>query len=304
MPPTPSISPNERVPVPACPLCGHTSFTPVCRSAGHPVVRCDNCRLHLLSPQPSEAELVKIYHPTYSFFGAEPGAEACVSRVKQATADHYLDLLAAAGVSGGDLLEVGCGDGDFLSRAAQRSFQVEGIDYSTHACRKAQAKLGKSARISRGEISLLADRRGSYDLCVAADVIEHVRQPDIFLRTVFDLLRPQGWVLIVTPNLDSLTAKLMGSRWLEYKAEHLYYYTPRTLERQLVQAGFTDIRILGGKKMLSVDYITRHFVTYPVVGVTAVLRWLRAILPLAWSQRPWLVPAGGIIALARKPGGG
>jgi SAM-dependent methyltransferase len=245
---------------------------------------------------------MEIYHPTYSFFGAGPGAEACVSRVKQATADHYLDLLARAGVPAGRLLEIGCGDGDFLLRATQRGFQVEGVDYSAHSCKKAQAKLGASARISCGEISMLADRREAYDLCVATDVIEHVRQPATFLRTVFDLLRPQGWVLIVTPNLESLTAKLMGSRWLEYKAEHLYYYTPRTLVRQLVQAGFTDIRILGGKKMLSVDYITRHFVTYPVVGVTAVLRWLRAILPLAWSQRPWLVPAGGIIALARKPG--
>ena len=301
MPPIPSVSPNERVPVLVCPLCGHSSFIPAGRSAGHPVVRCEACQLHLLNPQPSEAELVEIYHPTYSFFGAEPGAEACVSRVKQATADHYLDRLASAGMTGGDLLEVGCGDGDFLARAAQRNFQVEGIDYSIHSCQKAQAKLGATARISRGEINLLADRRAAYDLCVAADVIEHVRQPAAFLRTVFDLLRPQGWVLIVTPNLDSLAARLMGSRWLEYKAEHLYYYTPKTLRRQLAQAGFTDIRILGGKKMLSVDYITRHFVTYPVVGVTAVLRLLRALLPHAWSQRPSLVPAGGIIALARKP---
>ena len=302
MPPPPTIAPNERVPVPACPLCGQATFTPAGRSAGHPVFRCEACRLHLLNPQPSDAELVEIYHPTYSFFGAGPGAEACVGRVKQATADHYLDLLASAGMTGGDLLEVGCGDGDFLSRAAQRNFQVEGIDYSIHSCQKAQAKLGAAARISRGEISLLADRREAYDLCVAADVIEHVRQPDAFLRIVFNLLRPKGWILIVTPNLDSLTAKLMGSRWLEYKAEHLYYYTPQTLQRQLAKAGFTDIRILGGKKLLSVDYITRHFVTYPVAGVTAMLRLLRAVLPQAWSQRPWLVPAGGIIALARKPG--
>lgn len=292
---------SNTVPVTACPLCGHPSFAPVGRAASHVVVRCEKCGLHFLNPQPSDAELVEIYHPNYSFFGAEPGAEATVSRAKQATADHYLDLLATLGLSGGNLLEVGCGDGDFLVRASQRNFQVEGIDYSEHSCRKAQAKVGAAARISRGEISLLADRPASYDLCVAADVIEHVRQPAEFLSTVFKLLRPGGWVLLVTPNMNSLTAKLMGSRWLEFKAEHMCYYTPRTLERQLTQAGFTDIRIIGGKKRLSLDYITRHFVTYPVTGLTGLLRGMRAILPSAWVQHLWLVPAGGMIALARKP---
>lgn len=297
LPPSP-----DRVPVAACPLCGGREFTPVCLSAGHPVVRCTGCALHLLNPQPSDAELVEIYHPHYSFFGADPGAEACVSRVKQATADHYLDRLAAAGVTGGRLLEVGCGDGDFLLQASRRNFSVEGIDYSPHSCAKAQAKLGAAARILCGEISLVADQRKSYALCVACDVIEHVRQPAGFLLTLHGLLQPGGWVFLVTPDLDSFAAKLMRSRWLEFKAEHMYYYTPRTLRRQLTQAGFTDIRLLGGTKLLSLDYVTRHFITYPVIGLTPVLRFLRGVLPASWAQRPWLMPAGGMIALARKPG--
>lgn len=301
---TSSIPPasSDRVPVPACALCGGREFAPVCRAAAHAVVRCPGCGLHLLNPQPGDAELREIYHPTYSFFGAEPGAEACVSRVKRATADHYLDLLARAGVAGGRLLEVGCGDGDFLFQAARRGFSVEGIDYSTHSCAKAQAKLDASTRVHCGEISLLSDRRESYDLCVACDVIEHVRQPAVFLQTVRGLLRPGGRVFLVTPDLSSLTARLMRSRWLEFKAEHLYYYTPRTLRRQLAQAGFTDIRLLRGTKLLSLDYVTRHFITYPVAGLTPALRLLRAALPVSWVQRPRLIPAGGMIALARKPG--
>jgi len=300
-PTLPAPSP-DRVPVSACPLCGGREFTPFCRAAAHVVVRCVDCQLHLLNPQPSDAELVEIYHPHYSFFGTDPGAAAGVSRVKQATADHYLDVLAKAGVSGGSLLEVGCGDGDFLLQAARRNFSVEGIDYSVHSCAKAQAKLGAGARIHRGEIGALSDRRASYDLCVACDVIEHVRQPAAFLETVHGLLRPGGRVFLVTPDLDSLAARLMRSRWLEFKAEHMYYYTPRTLRRQLGQAGFADIRLFAGTKLLSLDYVTRHFITYPVVGLTPALRLLRALLPDSWGQRPWLMPAGGMIVLARKPG--
>lgn len=304
MPAAPSIVPSVpsgRVPVPVCPLCAQTEFFPVCLAATHPVVRCGGCGLHFLNPQPSEAELVEIYHPHYSFFGDDPGAAACVGRVKQATADHYLDLLAQAGVNGGGLLEAGCGDGDFLLQAARRNFSVEGIDYSAHSCAKAQAKLGAGVKIHRGEIGLLAARGAAYDLCVACDVIEHVRQPAVFLATVRGLLRPGGRVFLVTPDLGSFAARLMRSRWLEFKAEHMYYYTARTLRRQLEQAGFTDIRLLRGTKRLSLDYVTRHFITYPVPGLTPGLRLLRALLPDSWVQHLWLVPAGGLIALARKP---
>ena len=292
----------ERVAVAACLLCGGHTFGPVCRTAGHPVVRCARCELQFLNPQPSDAALVEIYHPTYSFFGNDPGAAECVGRVKQATADHYLDLLATAGAPGGRLLEVGCGDGDFLLQAARRGYAVEGIDYSPHSCRKARARLGDQARVHCGEISVLADRRETYDLCVACDVIEHVRSPAVFLQTVHALLRPGGWLFIVTPDLASLPARLMGAHWLEYKAEHMAYYTPRTLRRQLAQGGFTDIQLLDGTKLLSFDYVTRHFIRYPVIGVTPALRLMRALLPLAWQQRPWLIPAGGMIALARKAG--
>ena len=291
----------QRVPVASCPLCGGQTFAPAGLSAGHPVVRCTGCELHLLNPQPSDAELVEIYHPNYSFFGDEQAAGATVSRCKQATAAHYLGQLAKAGISAGRLLEVGCGDGDFLVQAAMKQFSVEGIDYSPHSVRKTQAKLPPGTPVHCGEISVLADRAAAYDLCVACDVIEHVRQPAVFLNTVGRLLRPGGWVFLVTPDFDSLTARLMGSRWLEFKAEHMFYYTPATLRRQLTQAGFTDIRLWGGTKMLSLDYVTHHFTTYPVPVITPVLKALRALLPASWSRRPWLIPAGGMVALARKP---
>ncbi len=295
-----SAASRDRVPVTVCPLCGGREFAPVCLSAGHPVVRCVNCQLHLLNPQPSDAELVEIYHPHYSFFGDEQAAGATVSRCKQATAAHYLDQLAKAGISGGRLLEVGCGDGDFLVQAARQNFSVEGIDYSPHSCRKAAAKLPPGTPVHCGEISVLADHTGTYDLCVACDVIEHVRNPAVFLDTVRALLKPGGAVFLVTPDFSTLTARLMGSRWLEFKAEHLFYYTPKTLRRQLEKAGFSDIKIARGTKLLSLDYVTHHFVTYPVPVVTPVLKFLRALVPTSWAQRPWLVPAGGMVASARS----
>jgi len=83
----------------------------------------------------------------------------------------------------------------------------------------------------------------------------------------------------------------------------MVYYTPKTLRQQLEKAGFTDIKISGGTKMLSVDYVTWHFTTYPVPVITPVLKMIRAVMPGSWARRPWLVRAGGMAAMARKPGG-
>ena len=277
-------------------------FRPVVTVESHPVVRCTACGLQLTNPQPSDAELGAIYGPDYVLAADDSPAHAVIVRSKRATADHYLDLLAAAHApKNGRLLEIGCGAGNFLLQATRRGFDVTGIEYSPYACARARQTLGGVGRVLQGEIEVIAPDAGTYDVVVLCDVIEHVRQPADFLGKVLAALRPGGLLLVVTPSTASWSARIMGRRWMELKPEHLYYFSPATLTRQLRQAGFTDLALHRGTKLLSLDYVAAHFEKYPVAGIRAVLRGLRAIMPAAWSERPIPVVASGIIALARKP---
>ena len=298
----PAASSSERVTVESCPVCDGRKFRPLLQVGPHPVVQCPSCQLGLTNPQPSNTELGEIYGPNYVLIENDPVGEAMVLRSKRATADHYLDLLARAGVpADGKLLEIGCGAGNFLVRAADRGFEVTGLEYSPFAAERARQNLGGRGRVLHGEITVLAAESNAYDVCVLCDVIEHVRDPGAFLREIIRLLRPGGSLLVVTPSLDSWSARVLGSRWMEYKAEHLYYFTPGTITRLLQRTSFGNVALRSGTKKLSLDYVAAHFEKYPVAGFTPLLRGLRAITPRGLREHLFSVVASGLVALARKP---
>ena len=148
---------------------------------------------------------------------------AAYFRLKVRTAEAYLDQMASySGVRSGKLLEIGSGPGAMLVASARRGFQVTGVEYSEHACRSSRQTLeaeALTAEIVCGEIDSIAHRVGEFDVCVMADLIEHVRDPRHFMQVLHRVLRPGGIVLIATPTLDSGSAKLLGTQWMEFKPE-------------------------------------------------------------------------------------
>jgi hypothetical protein len=53
-------------------------------------------------------------------------------------------------------------------------------------------------------------------------------------------LRPGGLIVLVTPNIKSLLARVSGSRWVSFKIpEHVSYYDPDTITELLRRTGFT-----------------------------------------------------------------
>lgn len=267
----------------------------------HPVMRCSECHVRFASPQPSDAELAAIYGPDYVLVDNDPAGEAMVVASKRATADHYLDVLARADVPArGQLLEIGCGQGNFLRQASRRGFDVTGVEYSEFACQRAREALEGRGRVLHGEISIIENEIAIYDVCVLCDVIEHVRDTTHFLLNIRRLLRPGGTLLIVTPSLDSWSHSLLRSRWMEYKAEHLIYYNQAGLARQLDDNGFDRVTFQSGVKKLSLDYVTAHFKKYPVPGITALLRLAHAFTPARLSGHLFPIVASGLVAVARR----
>ena len=111
-------------------------------------------------------------------------------------------------------------------------------------------------------------------------------------------------MFIATPSLDSLSARLMGRFWVEFKPEHLFYFDKSTIARLLGQAGFGDIAVTPGRKMLSAAYIIAHFERYPVPFLTPGLKLLKSLLPAWIRNRPLRITASGInvIAAIADPG--
>jgi SAM-dependent methyltransferase len=283
-----------------CHVCQGTRIYYLFSACGHRVVRCDDCGLVFLNPQPSDGELAGIYSTDYFLGSDSETGRHTASELKQATARLYLsEIRRYHGPETGRLLEVGCGEGDFLALAEADGWQVMGVEFSTEAGNNARQRL-KRGDVRVGELQQAGLPAGQYDLCVISDVVEHVRSPLDFLREIHRVLKPGGTLFVATPSIDSWSARFLKQRWMEFKAEHLIYFDRQTLQTALFKSGFRDVIVQPGWKILNFDYVRRHFERYPVPVITPALKSAARVLPQSVQLRHRRIVASGIMVFSRK----
>ena len=290
----------QRPVVKTCHVCGGTRIYYLFSAAGCRVVRCEDCGLVFLNPQPADAELAGIYGADY-FLGSESEeGRRAASEIKHATARGYLlEIARYRGAAPGRLLEIGGGEGDFLELAEAEGWEVTGIEYSSAACERARRRL-KRGTVLCGELRDASLASGQFDLCVISDVLEHVRSPLEFLREIHRLLKPGGALFVATPSTDSWSARLLRQNWMEFKTEHLTYFDRQTLQTALFKTGFREVIVQPGWKVLTLEYVRKHFDRYAVPMVTPMVGFLARMLPKGMRERHRRVVASGVIAFARK----
>jgi SAM-dependent methyltransferase len=133
------------------------------------------------------------------------------------------------------LLDVGCGDGQFLLAARGRDWSVAGSEYGDGPRQRA---LAAGLDVRAAPFPAAPAEVGGFDVVCAIEVLEHVPDPRREAREVARLLRPGGACYVTVPNFASLTRRAVGASWrpIEYP-EHLNYFTPTTLDRLLTAAG-------------------------------------------------------------------
>ena len=82
---------------------------------------------------------------------------------------------------------------------------------------------------------------GSFDLVVTFHAVEHLTDPRSSISAVAHVLRSKGRVLIVTPCCDAVVVELVGPTWFQ-DADHVAFYSRRTLHRLLSYGGFTVLK--------------------------------------------------------------
>lgn len=287
---------------PQCPVCmGSSSTVFRFERAGNRIYYCRSCGLEFQFPQPSDERLAIIYSSDY-FLGSKDIPSLQNQRMlKRATARLYLNALAPYILeSNPRLIEIGCGHGEFLIEAQNRGYEVEGLEYSEHAAAEANQQLGHCAvRVGSPEADVLPG--ATYDVITAFDVIEHLRRPKQSLAFLHAALKPGGMIAIVTPSLDSWSRRLLGGYWMEYKTEHLTYFSHKSLSNLLRDTGFAELVFLPNYKTLNLEYVAAHFERFPVPIATRVVRFVRRIMPRKLACRPVNIVASGVMVLARKP---
>ena len=97
------------------------------------------------------------------------------------------------------VLDVGCGPGWLADELRQRGHHVTGVDLVEHPDVRRRMERFVQADLDAG---LPEEVQGSYDVVLAADVLEHVRDPERLIRQMTDCLTDNGVVLASVPNIS------------------------------------------------------------------------------------------------------
>jgi SAM-dependent methyltransferase len=142
----------------------------------------------------------------------------------------------------GRLLDVGCGNGQFLALMRNEGWDVEGQEVDPRAAESALRTYGIRVRVGRLEAIGYPD--DNFDAVVLNHVIEHVHDPVEILRECRRILRPGGSVVAVTPNVESFGHRYFRSCYRDLDPpRHIYLFTQRTLQRIAREAGFANSQV-------------------------------------------------------------
>ena len=139
--------------------------------------------------------------------------------------DHYLDQIdERVGPGPKDLLDIGCGLGSFLERAAQRhaDWTFAGTDIDGEAIAQTGGKLPE-ATIASGSAELVLFARDSFDIITAWDVFEHVPDLGAVASSISRMLRPGGLLVFVVPVYDGVSGPVI--RLLDKDPTHIHQWS-------------------------------------------------------------------------------
>jgi SAM-dependent methyltransferase len=135
------------------------------------------------------------------------------------------------------LLDVGCGEGEFLTEMQALGWQGDGIEPNPTAAAAARAR---GARVTEGAFSTdTIEAADSFDAVTFRLVLEHLRDPIAVVRACHRALRVGGVLWIATPSLDSEAHRVFSEHWIHLQApRHAVLYTAASLTGLLRREGF------------------------------------------------------------------
>jgi SAM-dependent methyltransferase len=234
-----------------CRDAASTLQCPVCATALQPqrqpwLFRCAGCGLLQSTLEPSMGEAASIARVDV------PTRDRSLQGLRERNFARILDLLAPlAPTAAPRLLEVGCAHGWFLKAAAERGFQVRGIEADPDMAPCTQADLG----ITHGFFPDVLQPGETFDVIIFNDVLEHIPDVRQALAHCARVLEPGGLLVVNAPDrrgvlyrIATLLARFgrtgpLDRLWqVGFPSPHLYYFAPADLVRLTAPLGFTELR--------------------------------------------------------------
>jgi 2-polyprenyl-3-methyl-5-hydroxy-6-metoxy-1,4-benzoquinol methylase len=285
----------------ACPLCSDPNASVLFekledvedRVPGfYSISECNNCSLVYLSRRPTEDSLPLCYSTNYHVVDDARRHFIADFLYSLRLKLRYSALLKACGIKWTTLLEIGCGDGSFLSwmhRNRPASCSFVGIDYLVPPLASPDPRLS----LLQGEFEKV-EFNIDFEVVVMFNVLEHVADPLKVLKRISEIMSPSGILFGEVPNWLSPWRRLFPRHWQGLQIpRHQTHFDPHTLRKLLEVAGYKNIILRpvydpGDLAVTFCNWVSealrlktpprRAWFYMPVVLLSAPLVWLANLL--------------------------
>lgn len=187
------------------------------------VVRCKRCGLAYVNPRPTKEE-IHSYYPE-EFYEIADKEEVLKQKEKRLLAKY--DLVKH--IEKGKLLDIGCNKGEFLYFMQKKGWIVKGVEFS------AKPPNLFNQDIFYGELKDAYFPEKAFDLVTLWAVLEHVYDPMDLLHEINRVLVPQGRIVLLVTNINSIPARFMRHDDIP---RHTTLFSKRTIAKMLKLSGF------------------------------------------------------------------
>jgi len=192
--------------------------------------------LYYTNPQPSKQSLPLYYKSEFYISHTDANIslfDRVYQEVKKYTIGKKVALLESFENKTTDLLDVGCGTGDFLNVASERGWAISGVEPNRQARKLAIKKLRDCDTIVADLEELLdATQPKKYDVITLWHVLEHVPNYDTYIDKLKSLLKKDGHLLVAVPNYKSFDAQHYKEFWAAYDVpRHLWHFSQDAIRK-------------------------------------------------------------------------
>lgn len=219
-----------------CPLCKSGLFLNHSEITDHAVSKkkfiicnCSNCGLGFTNPRPS-MEKIGPYYDFPEYYSHEEKAKNLIQRIYQTIRNYavkqkvklFLDLLP-----NGRILDYGCGTGNVLEAMKKEGWNVTGIEPNNKARKIANKKLKNQVFDSIESL----ENAGKYDIISLFHVLEHIHELRKTTKSILQLLKKSGYLIIAVPNRTSWDAIHYKENWAAWDVpRHLYHFDSTSIK--------------------------------------------------------------------------
>lgn len=217
-------------------------------------------------------------------------------------------MFLVAPFTGARLLEVGCGNGSMLEKMQNRGWHVEGVEFDPDCVARVEARGLKCYGRDLRELGLPDE---TFDAIYLGHVIEHLYEPGGLLKECWRVLKPDGHLVMTTPNAKSWGHRHYRQDWRGLESpRHLQIFNPQNLLRLTKESGFDRCYVHTTNR--SAWYIlgmsaalrkTRERAYSHSVAILSMLSWLAMSFQIFGRLLNFFQRDAGeeIILTARKP---